>query len=58
MNVLQGKNRTKVKEWEQYLSNTITYIHETVIKDKDPQEKYMFVMAKAMVGCFIGLIVK
>src|SRR5688500_17719513 len=49
-----GKNRTRVKEWEQLLSLTINQISDT----KSAEDKYVFVIAKAMVGCFIGLFVK
>ena len=55
-NVLKGKNRTTIKEWEQLLSNTIMHISDKMSNDQ--QEKYVFVIAKSMVGCFIGLFVK
>lgn len=55
-NVLKGKNRTSIKEWEQLLSNTIQHISDRMSNDQ--QEKYVFVIAKSMVGCFIGLFVK
>mmetsp|Transcript_3819 Transcript_3819/g.2845 ORF Transcript_3819/g.2845 Transcript_3819/m.2845 type:complete len:111 (-) Transcript_3819:957-1289(-) len=54
-NVLKGKNRTTIKEWEMLLSNAILAATEPV---KDQREKYVFVIAKSMVGCFIGLFVK
>mmetsp|Transcript_617 Transcript_617/g.671 ORF Transcript_617/g.671 Transcript_617/m.671 type:complete len:141 (+) Transcript_617:579-1001(+) len=55
-NVLKGKNRTSIKEWEILLSNAISAVCDTTSKDQ--HEKYVFVIAKSMVGCFIGLFVK
>lgn len=52
--IFQGKNRTRIKEWEQLLSLTITFISENKLEG----DKYVFVVAKSMVGCFIGLFVK
>jgi len=44
-----------MNEWEQILRNAI---EATTINITDPEERYVWVIAKAMVGCFIGLFVK
>jgi hypothetical protein len=54
MSIFQGKNRTKMNEWEQLLRAAIEVASDT----KDPDERYVWVIAKSMVGCFIGLFVK
>ena len=43
-----------MNEWEQLLRLAI----ESVSNTKDPDERYVLVIDKAMVGCFIGLFVK
>ena len=53
--ILQGTNRTKMNEWEQLLRLAI---EATSPRDTDPKERYVWVIAKSMVGCFIGLFVK
>ena len=52
--ILKGKNRSKMREWEQLLRLAIEAVHKPV----DPEERYVWVVAKSMVGCFIGLFVK
>ena len=54
MSIFQGKNRTKIGEWEQLLRSTIDFIYKT----RDPDEQFVWVIAKSMVGCFIGLFIK
>ena len=54
MSIFQGKNRTKIAEWEQLLRNAIQSVYGT----RDPDEQFQWVIAKSMVGCFIGLFVK
>ena len=44
-----------MNEWEQLLRNAIEFASSGV---KDPMEKFVWVIAKSMVGCFIGLFVK
>ena len=53
--IFQGTNRTKMNEWEQLLRLAI---EATSDKSTDPEERYVWVVAKSMVGCFIGLFVK
>ena len=43
-----------MNEWEQLLREAIEACTET----KDPDERYVWVIAKSMVGCYIGLFVK
>ena len=43
-----------MNEWEQLLRSAI----EVASNTKDPDERYVWVIAKSMVGCFIGLFVK
>lgn len=52
--IFQGTNTSKMVEWENLLRNAI----ENVSNVKDPDERFVWVIAKAMVGCFIGLFVK
>lgn len=55
--IFQGKNKSKMNEWELILRNAI----ETAslqAHTQDLEEKYVWVVAKVMVGCFIGLFVK
>ena len=54
MSIFGGKNKTKLAEWEQLIRSTI----ESIYKSRDPDEQFVWVIAKAMVGCFIGLLVK
>ncbi|CDW85515.1 endonuclease exonuclease phosphatase family protein [Stylonychia lemnae] len=53
--IFQGKNKSKMNEWEQILRNAIEAASTNI---QDPDERYVWVIAKAMVGCFIGLFVK
>jgi hypothetical protein len=43
-----------MNEWEQLLRLSI----EISTDRKDPDERYVWVVAKSMVGCYIGLFVK
>ncbi|CDW90862.1 domain and endonuclease exonuclease phosphatase family protein [Stylonychia lemnae] len=52
--IFKGKNKTRMNEWEQLLRSAI----EVASNTKDPMERYVWVIAKSMVGCFIGLFVK
>lgn len=52
--IFKGKNKSKMNEWENLLRNAID--HAT--QNSDPDEKYRWVIAKSMVGCFIGLFIK
>lgn len=52
--IFKGKNKTRMNEWEQLLRNAI----ETATAQKEAPEKYRWVIAKSMVGCFIGLFIK
>lgn len=54
MSIFGGKNKTKIAEWEQLIRSTIGSIY----KSRDPDEQFVWVIAKSMVGCFIGLLVK
>ena len=55
MNMLQGENQAKMNEWEQLLRSAIEF---ATLDVKDPEERYVWVVAKSMVGCYIGLFVK
>lgn len=52
--IFKGKNKPKMKEWETLLRNAI----ESAQNTKDPLEKYVWILAKSMVGCFIALFAK
>ena len=52
--IFQGKNAHKMAEWEALLRSAIESVSDT----KDPDERFVWVIAKSMVGCFIGLFVK
>lgn len=54
MSIFGGKNQTKVAEWEQLIRSTIA----SIFSYGDPEEQYVWVIAKSMVGCLIGLLVK
>ena len=55
LSIFQGKNTSKMQAWEKLLSDTI----ETVYGGKrDPGDQYRWIVAKSMVGCFVGLFVK
>ncbi len=43
-----------MQEWEKLLRQAI----ESISNTRDPDERYVWVIAKSMVGCFIGLFVK
>jgi hypothetical protein len=53
--ILKGKNKGRVSDWEQLLRCAIEAISENI---KKPEDKYVWVIAKSMVGCFIGFFVK
>lgn len=54
MSIFQGENQAKMNEWEQLLRLSI----EMSTERRDPDERYVWVIAKSMVGCYIGLFVK
>ena len=56
LNVLKGKSKSSMKLWEQLLGNAI--LAATHSESSPPSDKYVFVIAKSMVGCFIALFVK
>jgi len=53
--IFQGKDGNRMKEWEMTLGKVINTISR---RSESEEDKYIFVTAKGMVGCFIGLFVK
>lgn len=55
LSILKGKDKNRVNEWQQILSNVVEHIQKD---EKDVSERYIFVTAKSMVGLFIAVFVK
>lgn len=54
MSIFGGKNTTKIDEWKQLLGSTINSIYAS----RDPDENFVWVIERSMVGCLIALFVK
>lgn len=54
VSIWQGENVSRMTEWEQLLRAAI----ESATDRKDPDERYVWLVAKGMVGCYLALFLK